>query len=81
MSQEVPEDAPVTEGRTIPIFDPGAGLGIGDPTETGQVLVQGPHYPEPHRWYAQVWIEESNVVRFAGTDKNFKPKPRKMAKA
>ena len=26
------------------------------------VVIEGPHYPEPHRWYAQVTVKEGAVV-------------------
>ena len=32
------------------------------PTE-GEVSVEGPHYPEPHRWYARVKLLGGRVVK------------------
>lgn len=29
----------------------------------GVVTVEGPHYPEPHRWYAQVQVNGGVVVK------------------
>lgn len=31
--------------------------------ENGVVAVEGPHYPMPHRWYAQVEVKDSVVVK------------------
>ena len=29
----------------------------------GWVTVEGPHYPEPHKWYAKVTIKNGSVVK------------------
>lgn len=36
------------------------------PAHNGSVVtIEGPHYPEPHRWYARVEIDQDGrVVRF-----------------
>ena len=31
------------------------------PTD-GYAYVEGPHYPEPHKWYGKVKIENSRVI-------------------
>lgn len=37
--------------------------GLGPPTPyNGTITVEGPHFPEPHRWYAQVTIKEGEAV-------------------
>lgn len=46
-------DPPVT------IYAPG----IGSPKQNGIEFLEGPHYPEPHRWYAQVEMKDGIVVR------------------
>jgi hypothetical protein len=38
------------------LFSPG----IPEPIE-GTVYVEGPHYPQPHTWYAQVSIENGII--------------------
>lgn len=40
-------------GEKITVFNPGLGGDIVD----GPVTLEGPHYPEPHRWYAQGVVE------------------------
>lgn len=30
---------------------------------TGRVCLEGPHYPEPHRWYAEAELVNGRVVR------------------
>jgi hypothetical protein len=47
--------------RNIMIYSPGMGP---DYTRfTGKATVEGPHYPAPHTWYAEVWLENGIVVR------------------
>ena len=47
-------------GAQIPVYQPG---GIFPDTKDGEVTIEGPHYPEPHRWYARVKIEDGIIVR------------------
>lgn len=49
----------VAEGKTVTVFSPGLGL----PNENGVEYIEGPHYPEPHRWYAEVVVENGIVVK------------------
>lgn len=45
-------------GQKITVFQPGP-----FPAQrNGSVLVEGPHYPEPHRWYASCLIENGVIV-------------------
>ena len=32
-------------------------------TTDGVLVVEGPHYPKPHRWYASVVVENGIVVK------------------
>ena len=48
----------VAKGERVSVFSPGP-----FPAKTeGREFVEGPHYPEPHRWYAQVEVREGLVV-------------------
>jgi hypothetical protein len=31
-------------------------------TKNGSDVIEGPHYPKPHRWYASVKVENGIVV-------------------
>lgn len=31
--------------------------------QDGTEYVEGPHFPEPHRWYAKVQVEDGMVVK------------------
>jgi hypothetical protein len=36
--------------------------GLGSPRDNGIEFVEGPHYPAPHTWYAQVTVVDGIVV-------------------
>lgn len=46
-------------GKTVVAYQPGGIF----PLKTECVLsVEGPHYPEPHRWYARVYVNAESIV-------------------
>lgn len=46
-------------GETIEVYQPGPfGPGVPD----GWVSLEGPHYPEPHRWYARAKVHFGRVI-------------------
>lgn len=49
----------VASGVGVRLYAPG----IGQPKDNGTETVEGPHYPEPHRWYAQVEMKDGKVVK------------------
>jgi hypothetical protein len=46
------------EGPAVEIFAPG----LGTPATDGREFLEGPHYPRPHTWYAQVTMKDGHVV-------------------
>ena len=48
----------VAKGERVSVFSPGPFPA----KQEGWEFVEGPHYPEPHRWYAQVEVREGLVV-------------------
>lgn len=48
-SKKALKDA-VKSGAKVRCFNPGLGPDLS--SYTGQVGLEGPHYPEPHKWYA-----------------------------
>ncbi len=39
-------------------------VGMGFPTEqNGKEFIEGPHYPKPHRWYAEVDVVNGVVTK------------------
>lgn len=49
----------VAKGERITLFAPG----MGAPKQNGVEYVEGPHYPEPHKWYAEVVMKDGVVVK------------------
>ena len=44
----------VNNGKVVTYFQPGP-FG-GNEKQDGTIALEGPHYPEPHRWYAQAVV-------------------------
>ncbi len=52
----------VAAGDVIHCYQPGPfGKGIEEGDQ--QVYLEGPHYPEPHRWYATAILKDGKVVK------------------
>ncbi len=50
----------VKAGEQIEVYQPG---GMFPARTNGQIGLEGPHYPEPHKWYASAEIENSVIVK------------------
>lgn len=50
----------VAAGKRVEIYQPGP---FPLNPRTGRQWVEGPHYPEPHRWYAKVDVEDAVVKK------------------
>ena len=49
----------VALGKLVSVYSPGP-----FPAKSAGVeAVEGPHYPEPHRWYARVKVKDGLVVK------------------
>jgi hypothetical protein len=48
----------VARGEEVRLFAPG----LGTPKDNGVETVSGPHYPQPHKWYAQVTMVNGKVI-------------------
>lgn len=49
----------IASGQPVTLFAPG----LGSPVENGVETVEGPHYPQPHRWYARVQVVNGLVTK------------------
>ena len=49
----------VKEGKEHYPYNPS---GMFDPPQNGTTVIEGPHYPKPHRWYASVVVKDGKVV-------------------
>ncbi len=52
-----------TAGEQLTVSQPG---GFFPDTQNGRVSIEGPHYPEPHKWYASVEIKEGVIIKILG---------------
>lgn len=48
----------IAAGRQISVFSPGPFPA----PNNGQVSLEGPYYPEPHRWYATAQVKDGIIV-------------------
>lgn len=49
----------VASGKAVSVYQPG----LGEIPNNGTVFLEGPHYPEPHRWYAKAEVRDGLVVK------------------
>lgn len=54
--------AAIVAGQRVEVYSPGP---FPSPS-SGETSVEGPHYPEPHRWYARVRIDNGLVIKVIG---------------
>ena len=52
--------ADVKAGKKVTVYQPG---GIFPSQHDGEVSIEGPHYPQPHSWYAQATIKDGAIVK------------------
>lgn len=48
----------VAKGEKVRVYEPGPFPA----QQNGQVTLEGPHYPQPHKWYATAYIEDGIIV-------------------
>lgn len=49
----------VKAGQDITVFQPG----MGSVPVNGKAYVEGPQYPRPHKWYAEVVITNGRITK------------------
>lgn len=58
--------AAVAAGKVETIYQPNDIFGITEKIANGQIKrcsVEGPHFPEPHTWYADVDVEQGRITK------------------
>jgi hypothetical protein len=51
----------LASGKALTCFNPGLG---GDLSAfTGTVYLEGPHFPKPHRWYAEAELVDGKITK------------------
>lgn len=53
----------VAAGEQVTVYNPGLGPDLRE--YTGEVFLEGPHYPEPHRWYAKAKVQQGIITHVA----------------
>jgi hypothetical protein len=53
----------VTAGEKFAVYNPSGMFSV---PQQGEATIEGPHYPQPHRWYARVRVEQGIVVKVLG---------------
>lgn len=48
----------VKAGESVTVFSPGPYAA----PQNGRCAVEGPHYPQPHKWYGVVKVKDGKVV-------------------
>jgi hypothetical protein len=48
----------VASGKEVTYFQPG----LGETPTDGSISVEGPHYPQPHTWYASCKVKDGKIV-------------------
>lgn len=51
----------IAAGEKVTYYQPGP-FGGKEPRE-GKIFLEGPHYPEAHKWYAQAVVKDGLVVK------------------
>lgn len=49
----------VASGKRLEPYNPS---GMFPPPTNGNVVIEGPHYPQPHRWYAACVVKDGVIV-------------------
>lgn len=49
----------IAAGERVEVFSPGP-FGA---KQNGREYIEGPHYPKPHSWYAQVEVVDGVIVK------------------
>ena len=54
----------VASGKEVRVYQPNDFLGKTEDVCKGEhrVVLEGPHYPQPHRWYAEARVVDGKVV-------------------
>ena len=46
--------------KGVPCFQPGV---TGPNVSDGEHTCEGPHYPQPHKWYARVLVKDGYIIK------------------
>jgi hypothetical protein len=49
----------LAKGENVRVFQPS----LGEVPDNGVTFLEGPHYPEPHKWYASATMKDGKLVK------------------
>ena len=49
----------LARGDEVAVYQPGP---FGPKVPDGRAYLEGPHYPQPHRWYAAVDVKDGKII-------------------
>lgn len=49
-------------GEELHVFQPGGLFPLNVGPDGGEISLEGPHYPKPHRWYGRVAVNGDHVI-------------------
>jgi hypothetical protein len=63
-SKKALKDA-IAAGTKVSVYQPNDMYGKTDQVQVGthKITLEGPHYPQPHRWYAEATVVDGYVTR------------------
>ncbi len=54
----------IKAGKEVTYHQPGGCMFPSSPVpRDGVIYLEGPHYPEPHRWYAEATVKDGKIVK------------------
>jgi hypothetical protein len=54
-------DREIVKGNPVRCYNPGLGGDLSN--HTGKVYLEGPHYPEAHKWYAEGEMKDGVLIK------------------
>ena len=55
----------IASGQLVKVYQPNGDVtGVKAPRD-GRVYLEGPHYPQPHTWYAQGTMQNGRLVKIS----------------
>lgn len=52
----------IEAGTKVSVFQPNNFMNTPTPKD-GKVYLEGPHYPEPHKWYVEAWLKDGYIYK------------------
>ena len=53
----------VATGKKVTYYQPNGDLTGAVPPRDGTIVIEGPHYPAPHKFYAQCEVKDGVIIK------------------